>query len=74
MDSCFEWITKNQVFSGSVAAILTLLGGWLLYRRKKRENLSVSQKISSGNNSTNIQVGGDVDNLKVNKDEDGKED
>ena len=59
-----EWITENMkwIFSGiGVFAIGILIN---IFRRKKSKNLSQKQK--SGNNSTNIQIGGNVEINKKN--------
>lgn len=54
-----KWIIENAdwVFSGIGIAILTVLGG--LFRKKKLDNKN-SQTINSGNNSNNIQGGGNI--------------
>jgi hypothetical protein len=57
-----EWIVENQVFSGIAGVVLTLIAGLLssYFIKKKKENSTPTQSISSGNNSTNIQGGNDV--------------
>ena len=47
---------KEWIFSGIGVFFLTLFIGFLFRRRK----VEVSQNIKAGNNSTNIQVGGDM--------------
>ena len=47
---------KEWIFSGIGVFFLTLFIGFL-FRQRKAE---VSQNIKAGNNSTNIQVGGDM--------------
>ena len=53
-----DYINSNKewIFSGIGVFFLTLLIGFL-FRRSKAE---VSQNIKAGDNSTNIQVGGDM--------------
>tara|TARA_A200000113_G_scaffold191485_1_gene180231 strand:+ start:316 stop:501 length:186 start_codon:yes stop_codon:yes gene_type:complete len=50
-----EWIAENKdwLFSGIAIALPLAIVGWFISSRKNRQ----SQK--GGNNSTNIQVGGD---------------
>lgn len=50
-----EWIVENKdwLFSGIAIALPLAIVGWFISSRKNRQ----SQK--GGNNSTNIQVGGD---------------
>ena len=52
-----DWILENQqwLFSGAAVAIPIAILGWLW---KSRSNKSQVQK--GGKNSTNIQVGGDL--------------
>lgn len=54
-----KWIMENAdwLFSGLGVTILTALGG--IFVKKKLDNKN-SQTINSGNNSTNIQGGGNV--------------
>lgn len=60
-----EWIIQNKewLFSGIAIAIPLSVIGWLLSRSGNKQ----TQK--SGDNSTNIQVGG---NLKIGGDKDDK--
>jgi hypothetical protein len=53
-----QWILDNKewLFSGAGLVLLSWLGR-LIYRRKKA---GLSQKIRSGKDSTNIQVGHDM--------------
>ena len=53
-----DYINSNKewIFSGIGVFFLTLLVSFLFRRRKT----GASQNIKSGNNSTNIQVGGDM--------------
>jgi len=59
-----EWIIKNKewLFSGIAISIPIALIGWFFARQN-------TQNQKSGNNSTNIQVGG---NLKLGKDKNDK--
>lgn len=58
-----EWIVENKdwLFSGAAIALPLAVIGWFISSRKIRQ----TQK--GGNNSTNIQVGG---NLKIGGDKD----
>jgi hypothetical protein len=53
-----DWINQNKewFFSGLGVTIITIVAGWLFNSSK---NKSIKQIQSSGNNSSNIQVGGD---------------
>ncbi len=58
LDTLFHWIMDNieWIFSGvGVAVIFALIG--VLFKNKNGKKIKQYQK--SGNNSTNIQVGGD---------------
>lgn len=56
-----EWITENQVFSGIAGVALTIIATVIGYYINKKKNDSLpNQSITSGNNSTNIQGGNDV--------------
>jgi hypothetical protein len=54
--SLWSWLTDNKdwVFSGIGVAVMGLLCRWLFARKKS------AQTQMSGNNSTNIQAGGDI--------------
>ncbi len=58
-ESLMEWLIENKtwLFSGAAIAIPLAIIGWLFSRKSNKQ----IQK--SGNNSTNIQIGG---NIKVN--------
>ena len=55
---------KGWLFSGLGTSVIVFLLGWLLTKGNK----TVNQQITSGDGSTNIQAGGDV-NVKVNRGE-----
>jgi hypothetical protein len=60
-----ELLIKNKewIFSGVGVAVIS----WLFFRGSNKNTKSMNQK--SGNNSTNIQVGGDVkDSFRGDKD------
>lgn len=65
-----DYINNNKewIFSGIGVFFLTLLVGFLFRRRKT----GISQNIKSGNNSTNIQVGGDVSSGALKKSDNKK--
>jgi hypothetical protein len=54
-----EWISSNYTWVFSGAGIF-LLGGMIALFKKKGSN-GIKQKQRSGNNSTNIQAGGNVE-------------
>ncbi len=54
-----EWISSNYTWVFSGAGIF-ILGGAIAFFKRNEVN-SVKQKQSSGNNSTNIQAGGNVE-------------
>lgn len=58
-----DWIIKNAkwIFDGIGGVIFTVIVG-LIFKSKSRK--SKSQSIKSGNNSTNIQSGNDI-NIKI---------
>jgi hypothetical protein len=60
----FDWLIQNEqwLFSGIGVAIVSWIGALIF----KRNNSSSSQTIRSGNNSTNLQAGRDV-NIGSNK-------
>ncbi len=55
------WISKNVtwIFSGVGVLIIGLIIS-LFARHKHQQNKSIKQKQVSGDNSANVQVGGDV--------------
>lgn len=59
MEAITEWISNNYpwVFSG---AGIFVLGGIIAFFKRKRSG-EITQKQRSGNNSTNIQAGGNVE-------------
>jgi len=65
-----DYISNNKewIFSGIGVFFLTLLVGFL-FRRRKAE---ISQSIKSGNNSTNIQIGGDISSGALKKSDNKK--
>lgn len=59
---------KEWIFSGIGVFFLTIFFGFLFHRRKT----GISQNIKSGNNSTNIQVGGDMSSGALKKSDNKK--
>jgi hypothetical protein len=59
-----NWILENKewIFSGAGIFIITLLFTFLQKRKKADKKIKMKQK--SGNNSTNIQIGGDYKTRK----------
>ena len=60
-----EWIIKNKewLFSGLLVGIPIALVGWFFSRRPSRQ----SQIQKAGDNSTNVQVGGNIEVKKGKK-------
>lgn len=54
-----HWILQNKewLFSGAGIFIITLIFTFLQKRKKAEKKMKMKQK--SGNNSTNMQIGGD---------------
>lgn len=63
-----QWITNNKewLFSGLLVAVPIAFVGWLFAARRSR----LSQTQRSGDNSFNIQVGGNL-KMRRNEDDDG---
>jgi hypothetical protein len=59
-----EWLSNNYqwVFSGIGTSLVILIITILLKKNKEAKNIKMKQK--SGDNSLNIQIGGDVNNGK----------
>jgi hypothetical protein len=56
-----DWIVENKVFSGFAGVTLTVVVGIIgSLIKKKKDKDQPSQKITSGDNSKNIQAGNDV--------------
>lgn len=67
----WEWLIQNKewLLSGVAVAIPIAVFGWLFARQHSRR----IQKQKAGENSTNIQVGGNINNIEV-FESDGKTD
>ncbi|UTW03916.1 hypothetical protein KDX31_02465 [Amphritea atlantica] len=59
METITEWINNNYTWVFSGAGIFVLGGIIALFKRKVSSG--ITQKQRSGNNSTNIQAGGNVE-------------
>lgn len=59
MEVITEWISNNHTWAFSGAGIF-VLGGIIAFFKWKRSD-GITQKQRSGNNSTNIQAGGNVE-------------
>lgn len=55
MDTIWNFIKDNQIFSGLLAGLVGLFGVW--YSVKKSPG---NQKLKVGNNSKGYQAGGDI--------------
>lgn len=55
-----NWISENRewLFSGLGGAVVMGIAGFLF--KRKRDKVELSQSIKTGDNSTNIQGGNDV--------------
>ncbi|WP_222102464.1 hypothetical protein [Marinobacter lipolyticus] len=59
MDTIIEWFSNNHTWVFSGIGIF-IIGGVIAIFKRKGAN-GISQKQRSGNNSTNIQAGGNVE-------------
>jgi predicted tellurium resistance membrane protein TerC len=62
LNQFMEWLIKNKewVFSGIGVAVLAWIGGWLFLRSKSETARKQKQIQRSGDNSINIQAGGNI--------------
>lgn len=57
MEDFIAWVADNKLLSGAGTALIAFLGRLIF---KGMNNSSTSQKIRPGSNSTNVQVGRDM--------------
>lgn len=72
MDLIFDWVNENKEWLFSGVGVVIIGGIWHLIRRQKGD--SISQEIHSGDSSTNVQAGRDVEFTAGAKDDGGEKD